>query len=338
MKWRHLGDTILWTAALQALGEWDPQASVELALPAPYVSLFEKDDRFSRVWGLSDDAASLQAVKTSLKARPFDVVLNFHASQKSRALCEAVATKLRLIHHHDRLGKTFGSERPIVGLGQPMAAIERDLNVVRTLGWNGKSPETSLRLPPEWAIAARDRWLAQSSATKPVLVLAPSASRPAKIWPLENFSRLAETLAPKWEIVVPYESEATFEGRAWQRGQLARHARLIHTPHLSDLAGLLSLARAFVGGDSGAKHLAAALGVSTVTLFGPESVGEWHGYSTTKHTAIQKEVGCRDNDPEDRRFAWCGEAICPLASHACLSLITVEEVAAEIEKKSALGI
>ena len=48
VKWRQLGDTILWTAALQALKEWDPAASLNLALPTPYLPLFANDDRFDR--------------------------------------------------------------------------------------------------------------------------------------------------------------------------------------------------------------------------------------------------------------------------------------------------
>ena len=88
----------------------------------------------------------------------------------------------------------------------------------------------------------------------------------------------------------------------------------------------ISSARVFVGSDSGAKHIACALGVSTVTLFGPESIGEWHCYDETKNKAIQVMVGCRDNDPNPPAFSWCGVTVCPYASHACMALIDPEVV------------
>lgn len=90
--------------------------------------------------------------------------------------------------------------------------------------------------------------------------------------------------------------------------------------------GLLPHADVYVGSDSGIKHLAVSLDVPTVTLFGPESVGEWHGYDRTRHIAMQNRVGCRIENAENPEFAWCGETTCPLASHACMRLFLVEDV------------
>lgn len=324
LKWRQLGDTILWTAALQALREWDPTAEIDVALPHAYLPLFASDPRFARRFGLANDGPTLRALNYEFRQRRYDLVLNFHASHGSRRLAEGAEGSLRLIHHHDRRGKNFGSQQPIVSLGEPAAATERDLNVVRTLGWNGTSPETRLFIDESWKEKARARW---GTPAKPILVMGASASRLAKQWPLERFARLAELLSPRWEVLLAYETETFWRGRNWEREQILKSARLVHTPQLPDVAGLLSIAAAFVGGDSGVKHLAAALGVPTVTIFGPESVAEWHGYDTLRHIPLQKEVGCRDNDRQDPKFAWCGESICPLASHACLMGITPEEVA-----------
>ncbi len=331
VKWRQLGDTILWTAALDALKRWEPDSVVDIAMPAAYRALFEADGRFDGKWPLFEDVPSLHAVTREVKTRRYDFVLNFHASAKSRAFCQAVGgAAVRLIHHHDRAGRNFGSDKPILNLGKPASAIERDLNVVRTLGWAGDSPAPSLKTPESWKQAAALRW--GPKGTRPRLVMSPSASRPSKRWPLENFASLAERLSQRWDIAVIFESERLFDDKVWQKGRLAASARLFETPALSDAAGLLSLADGFVGGDSGIKHMAAALGVRTVTLFGPESVGEWHGYDPARHIALQNEMACRDQNPEDRLFAWCGVETCPLSSHACVTLHRPEQVEAALEK------
>jgi len=85
-----------------------------------------------------------------------------------------------------------------------------------------------------------------------------------------------------------------------------------------------------VGSDSGVKHLACAFNIPTVTLFGPESVGEWHGYDSVRHRVIQKPVGCRNENGESPAYGWCGETVCPLSSHACMTQITPAEVAANL--------
>jgi ADP-heptose:LPS heptosyltransferase len=44
------------------------------------------------------------------------------------------------------------------------------------------------------------------------------------------------------------------------------------------LAFFLNKLRLFIGNDSGLRHMAAALGIKTLTLFGPENPVEWHPY------------------------------------------------------------
>jgi ADP-heptose:LPS heptosyltransferase len=177
--------------------------------------------------------------------------------------------------------------------------------------------------------AARRFWNAPSL---PIVLLGPAASRPSKQWPLERYVALARALAPKAAVGVLFDDERAFRGYTRFRRELEAHARLVHTPRLADAMAHLTLARCYAGSDSGIKHLAAASGTATVTFFGPESVAEWHGYDERRHRALQAPVGCRTRDADrDPGFAWCAEAICPLASHACLTQITVGEAAQAIE-------
>jgi ADP-heptose:LPS heptosyltransferase len=50
---------------------------------------------------------------------------------------------------------------------------------------------------------------------------------------------------------------------------------VIQGQSLSTVAGMLAEARLFVGHDSGLTHLAAALGVPTVAIFGPTDPAQW---------------------------------------------------------------
>ena len=50
---------------------------------------------------------------------------------------------------------------------------------------------------------------------------------------------------------------------------------VVANPGLEELAGLLALARGYVGNDSGVSHLAAALGTPTVAVFGPTDPVAW---------------------------------------------------------------
>lgn len=91
--------------------------------------------------------------------------------------------------------------------------------------------------------------LAGEAASEAPLALHPYSGSARKNWPLENFQALARLL--------PFE---------WCHDRFA---------DLGDLAAWLSGARIFVGNDSGITHLAAALGVRTLALFGPTNPRVW---------------------------------------------------------------
>lgn len=317
---------MLWTSALHALCQHFPGAQLDIGIPAEYEPLFRHAPYVKTRYLFSRDknpAASL------LRKEKYDLALVFHASHSLRRLARSAKAGRTLIHHHSRKAWNFGSDTPIVSLGQPMGATERDLNVVRTLGWDGTPPPTSLYCPKEWTDKARERWFPGGIEGNLVL-FSPGASRLSKRWPLERYAALAESLGPEVTlgVVVPHEKEFLADHRSMER--IKRRATLIVTPTLEEAMGALSLGKAFVGSDSGLKHVAVALGLSTVTVFGPESVGEWHPYSGKKHVALQNKVLCRTEDRSDPHFAWCGVSICPLASHACMLLTSPLQVKAAL--------
>jgi heptosyltransferase-3 len=104
----------------------------------------------------------------------------------------------------------------------------------------------------------------------PVLALAPVAAAPAKTWAPEKFAELAARLtAPDgpcagWRI-------ALFggPGDAARIGPLSAALSIFNESDLLTVAAALARCRAFIGNDSGLGHMAAALGVPTLAVFGP---------------------------------------------------------------------
>ena len=326
IKDRRLGDTAIWTSALEALCNLS-FTSIDIAYPAEYSTLFDSDPRFENRYLLTPHISDSWATLQKIRKNSYDAVLNFHASNHTAYFTMLTKGDKKLIHSHSRASRHSRYSKSIPQLGQPMSAIERDLNVVRALGWSGKSPKTRLIATAK----AKDKghqllepYLKQSSRKK--IAFSVSASRPSKQWPLENFISLAKSLAEEVQVFVLYDAEP--KSALWKN--MKQEATPLHTPDLESLMGCLSQMNCFMGADSGVKHVAAALGIPTVTVFGPESIGEWHGYESDHHKSLQFPVSCRDQNPEDPYYAWCGREICPLASHACLSQILPQRVLTEI--------
>lgn len=99
-------------------------------------------------------------------------------------------------------------------------------------------------------------------------IINPGAGWGAKCWPAESYGEVARALADRGVAVMvnfgPEEEELAQQVRDWS-GAVARPVNC----SVSELIALTRRASLFVGGDTGPMHLAAALGVPIVALFGP---------------------------------------------------------------------
>jgi ADP-heptose:LPS heptosyltransferase len=117
---------------------------------------------------------------------------------------------------------------------------------------------------------------AYTSIDAPVIVHAGSAQTVlarAKRWPAERYAKLITALDERWpgRVVLvegPDESGVADEIRRASNDNLPATIVKLTGP-LGDAAALLARAALYVGSDSGLAHLAAAVGTTPVTIFGP---------------------------------------------------------------------
>lgn len=151
-----------------------------------------------------------------------------------------------------------------------------------------------------------------------------AAFGPSKQWAPESFGRLAallelETLCPV--LLGPAESEDV--ARAVAEAAASPLPSLVGRDRPSLLPGLLARLACLVSGDTGVAHLAAALGVSTVTLFGPTDSRLTAPRAKTARVVVH-QVPCSP----------CFLAECPI-DHVCMSKISPDEVLTAV--RSAIG-
>jgi len=102
----------------------------------------------------------------------------------------------------------------------------------------------------------------------PLAIVNPGAGWGAKCWPPESFGAVAKALAGRgMAVMVNYgpTEEPLAQAVREASEELARPVKC----SVSQLIALTRRASLFVGGDTGPMHLAAALGVPVVALFGP---------------------------------------------------------------------
>jgi len=137
-----------------------------------------------------------------------------------------------------------------------------------------------LAVPREWRQRGRAA-LAALGAGPPTLVVHAGAGGDWKRWPPERFAEAVAGIARGTDCAVllhegPADHEATraLDARLDALGAAPDRARLVE-PDLPLLAGVLAEAGAYLGGDSGVSHLAAAAGTPAVILFPDATRARW---------------------------------------------------------------
>ncbi len=128
--------------------------------------------------------------------------------------------------------------------------------------WRVAGTALGLELPLRSEIFAAARPL------PPAVFIHTGARLPLRVWPLENFQALVTRLRQK-NVAVQIACDA--DQIAWWRA----HGENPACPrNVTELLAHLDRAGVFIGNDSGPGHLAAACGLPTFTLFGPQ-LPEW---------------------------------------------------------------
>jgi ADP-heptose:LPS heptosyltransferase len=168
---------------------------------------------------------------------------------------------------------------------------------------------------------AREYWMGKGVTAEErgtVIIIHPGSGSKKKVWPLDRFLKLTEVLQKQFSsrilvVLGPAEGPETrkiFENERPGLSILAKGLSLIQ------LASVMEGCRLFVGNDSGISHLAAALGIPTLAMFGPTDPKVWSPRGKNVRV-IRREIHCSPCPQE--RFFQCQH-------FECLKGIGLEEV------------
>jgi heptosyltransferase-3 len=147
----------------------------------------------------------------------------------------------------------------------------------RLAGWPIEDSVPSLQPSVPESLFVRE-WLrgsGWSERDKPI-VLHPGSGGKRKIWPLQKWWDAIRWLRRDRQVpVILIVGPADESCQALASAALTLGVKQLPTVALPRLAALLAACRLFVGNDSGVTHLAAAMGVPTIAIFGPTSPEVW---------------------------------------------------------------
>jgi ADP-heptose:LPS heptosyltransferase len=270
------------------------------------------------------DRPALDRFVDDLAARRFDeavILTSFHQSPLPTALLLRLAGIPRITGASIDYAGTLLDVRlrpgdgPGDDLPEDLPEPERALAIAAAAGYRLPPDDPGglavLPPPPPGDLLA-------ALAGRPYVVLHPGAAVDARRWPATHHRRLAELLADEGLAVVvtggPDERALTAEVAA---GAPGRALDLGGGTGFPELSAVLAGADAVVVGNTGAAHLAAAVGTPVVSLFAPVVPAvRWRPYRVRQVLLGDQNAPCRDTRARD----------CPVPGHPCLARVTPEDV------------
>jgi heptosyltransferase I len=156
--------------------------------------------------------------------------------------------------------------------------IEQHLSLVEVLTGNRSHPEP-VQVPRDLATEQRIRERLAEAGLENLAIINPGAGWGAKRWPAQRYGAVARALACRGlRSIVNYGPGE--DHLAHEAEQASEGAAKAFAFSLTELIALTRRAKLFIGGDTGPLHLAAALQVPTVAIFGPTDPARNGPYGT----------------------------------------------------------
>jgi heptosyltransferase II len=324
-----LGDAVMALPALADVKRHFPRASIAVAARAsiaPLYSLVPGVDQVLtlRSRGIVRDRAERRGDVERLASAGADVAVLFPNSFASAWMVKAAGIAERWGYAADWRGRLL--TRPVRRPRQSLHQAAYYQALIRGLGMSTGPLEPAIEVATSDVEAARALLTARGwDGTRPLLVVAPGAAYgTAKRWLPHHFARLIQSVVRTHGVVcVLVGSAGDAETTRWIVDAVDTRLRgsvidVAGATSLEMLVAILGLAAVCVSNDSGAMHLAGAVGVPLAALFGPTREYETSPLTRAggRSAVVVNPVWCRP----------CMLRECPI-DHRCMKGLTPERVA-----------
>lgn len=333
LRYRFIGDTVLTVPFLRNLREAHPQAQIDLMLEpfsgeviegCPYVDRvipfeFKTIHSYSKESRRGRFSAYLH-YRRLIRSEGYDAAFVLKRSLSSALLVWAAGVPRRI---------GFATEGRGLLLTDPVQyrhdqhEVENFLDCLRTLDIPVRSKYLELWPSPDGdgkihTIFANVGW----NVNDLKIIVHATASLPTKEWPIDRFVAVMKMLRKRYNARFIYTGAARDAAvyREIERLEPFGGLNLCGVTTLRENISVYKAADLFFGVDSGPMHMAAAVGVPVVALFGPTDERKWGPWGEG-HIVITKRLSCRPCKPHKCR------------DNECMKKISVEEALDAVEKK-----
>lgn len=298
------------TPMLESLKDAYPKASFTLVGSKVSIGLFEREKtRLFVDESKKDFNRFLTLYKLGKEIGEHDIAITLQNNLPSAWLLWASGSKIRI-------GYEGNLRSPLLTHALPKAKhlhqVLQYLNLLTPLHISTPNPQLHLYAKPQ-----------RKGKRARVGISAGAKYGSAKRWCEEYFIEVIATLLKSGYEVLLYGGSEELEGNSKIEKALESIApmqnfhNLTSKTSISELIDSIASLDLFITNDSGPMHIASALSIPLIAIFGPTDCNETSPFnSSNTQIIIDKHLSCSP----------CKKRECPLKHHQCMKLITPDEV------------
>ena len=332
-----VGDVLFTTPVIRNLREAYPHAEIAYLANRRSADLIKFNPDIARVFVYERDEfvgnhQKYWGLFNSIRHERFDLVFDFSLNSSFGFLTAASGIKKRVGFDYRKRGRFLTDRVPLTGF-EEKHIVEYYLDLLRLVRIPVMTKEMKLDVPSQDTQWAGD-WLKRNNIdpAQPLLAVLPGggaswgqAAR-YKRWPASKYAQLID------KIIENFDAGIILMGDSKEEELCREVVSLAHFPlhfavgetSLLGLAALLKRCQGAVVNDGGPLHVAAAVGLRTVSIFGPVDPQVYGPFPLNGHIVVQQGLPCQ---PCYRRFrmANCGHI-------SCLGELSVDEVYRKVQQ------
>ena len=309
LRFSAVGDVVLTAPALDALRSAWPRTRIVVAVKERLAHLLRHNPNVDEVIELRRGEGPFAFARRLRATRP-GVILDLHNKVRSKILRWRLRDVPAVVWHKREFRDTLPVKLALRPYRASMRLADRYHAAVEELVGR-KLPRGKLR----YFLGPGDRDAADSilrahgiDPEQPLLGISPGANWETKRWPAERFAALARrALAASLNVAVQGNDTEAPLGKLIAR-EAPGAVDLCGKLDLPALGGFVSRCSAFVANDSGPMHMARALGVPTLAIFGSTDPAM---FDFSGHAVLFAGVECAP-------CSFFGRARCPHGHFRCM--------------------
>jgi lipopolysaccharide heptosyltransferase II len=302
VRLRSIGDTVLATPSLAALRRFLPDARIDILLEDWVAPLLEGSDDVDHIITVEKGLSSRLRTALEIRRTKYDVAFNLHGGTTGTFFTAASGARERvgfsyyqysfLYSRRYPSGEQFWNSEKIHSAEQQLALLGAAGVPVRDRP-RAKLPisQTAVR-----SLGEKLRIAGVSRSDRPLALFHPAAAFETKQWAAENFAAVARHLAGRGFAIVAVATRAERQVLEKLRKATAAPVAIFEDLTLPEITALSAGADIFVGNDSGIAHIAAAIGIPSVVVFGSSNIDNWRPWTKAPNRVVSEILPCQPCD------------------------------------------